>query len=124
MSVIKNPFGVSEVVELEDAATIDLTITNTKTLLKRAGGISQAMTINLTADRELLDRSQVIIDIEQSEDEFDVDFGTDGNTIVAPTLTGSWNDRDVIILEYDKAEDKFIAVSAWQKITDETEPGP
>lgn len=118
--VIKFPFGEATVVELEDAATISVDIKNTKTILKASSGFGQAVTgLNLVASKDLMDGSEVEVDIQQGATGRNVTFGSAGNAIVAPNLTGVASDRDVLTLRYDKSADKFIAkTAAWQKIVD------
>ena len=119
MSTIKYPFGPASLVELGDAATHNVTIENTLTVVKRTGGFGQAVTgLSLTASKDLLDGSEVIVDISQGGTGRNVTFGSVGNAIVAPVLTGVASDRDQITLRYDKAENKFIAKTVWQKIFD------
>jgi ribosomal protein L9 len=117
--LIKYPFGEATVSALADAATMNVTIQNSKTILKATAGFGQAVTgLSLTAHDELEDGAEVIVDIKQGATGRNVTFGSVGNAIVAPALTGVALDRDVIRLRYDKTEDKFIALSAWQKVFD------
>lgn len=117
MSEIKFPFGEAKVVALGDAATYNVQIANTRTVLKRTGGLSQAVTgLSLTASKDLLIGSQVKVDIAQGATGRNVTFGSAGDTIVAPALTGVASDRDVITLTWDGSA--FVADSVWQKIVD------
>lgn len=116
MDGINFPFGKADVVDLGDAATYSVDINNTLTIVKRTGGLGQAVTsLQLVANKDLMDGSTVIIDIAQGGTGRNVTLGTN---CTGPALTGVANDRDVITLTYDAAAAKFVARSVWQKIVD------
>jgi hypothetical protein len=121
MGQTKFPIGGQERITIENAATSTITIANTKTYVE-AGTISQAITgLSLTADEELIDGAEVIIDIQQGATGRNVSFGSAGNTIVAPNLTGVADDRDILTLTYVKGSTpgsgEFVAkLAAWEKI--------
>lgn len=116
MDGINFPVGKADVVNLGDAATYSVAINNTLTKVKRTGGLGQAVTsLQLVANKDLMDGSLVIIDITQGATGRNVTLGTN---CVGPALTGVANDRDTITLQYDKAADKFTATTVWQKIFD------
>jgi len=117
MSTIKYPFGAASVETLEDAATYNVDIANTLTVVKRTGGLAQAVTgLSLTASKDLLVGSKVKVDIAQGATGRNVTFGAAGSSIVAPVLTGVANDRDCITLTWDGVA--FVADTAWQKVVD------
>lgn len=114
---IRFPFGPADEQAIPDAATSLLTITNTFTILKRTGGLGQAVTgLSLLADQGLMKGSKVKVDIAQGATGRNVTFGSAGSTIVAPALTGAANDRDVIELTWTGSA--FEADTVWQKIVD------
>lgn len=119
MDGIAYPFGKATVETLGDSATYNVTIADRLTKLKRVGGLSQAVTgLSLTASKDLPDGAEVIVDITQGATGRNVTFGSAGNTIVAPVLTGVANDSDKITLRFDKAAGTFRAQTVWQKIYD------
>lgn len=117
MDGINFPFAKATVEALGDAATYNVEIKDTKTILRRTGGLGQAVTgLSLKANRDLLPGSEVIVDITQGATGRNVTFGSAGTAIVAPALTGVTSDRDTITLVYDGTS--FVAKSVWQKIFD------
>jgi hypothetical protein len=117
MDGIAYPFGKATVETLGDAATYNVTIADRLTVLKRTGGLSQAVTgLSLTASKDLPDGAEVVVDIAQGATGRNVAFGSAGSTIVAPALVGDASDRDTITLRWDKAAKVFTAKTAWQKI--------
>lgn len=116
MDGINFPFGKATLETLGDAATYSVDINNTLTVLKRTGGLGQAVTsLQLVANKDLPDGAMVIIDIAQGATGRNV---TLGSNCTAPALTGVASDRDVITLTYDAAAAKFVARTVWQKIVD------
>lgn len=119
MDGIASPFGKPTNETLGDSATYNITIADRLTILKRTGGLSQAVTgLSLTASKDLPDGAEVVVDITQGASGRNVTFGSVGNTIVAPALTGVASDQDVIVLRYEKSTKTFRAKCVWQKILD------
>lgn len=117
MNGIKFPFAPATVELLGDAATYNVEIVDTLTILKRIGGLGQIVTgLSLTANKDLPIGSKVKVDIAQGATGRNVTFGSAGNTIVAPVLTGVASDRDAITLTWDGVA--FTADTVWQKILD------
>lgn len=116
MDGIVFPLADATVVALGDAATFNVEIDDTLTIIKRTGGFGQAVTgLSLTASKDLRIGSRVKVDIAQGATGRNVTFGSAGDTIVAPALTGVANDRDVIELVWDGTA--FVG-GTWQKIVD------
>jgi hypothetical protein len=117
MNGINFPDAHATVEALGDAATYNVAIADTLTVLKRTGGLSQVVTgLSLTASKDLRIGSKVKVDIAQGATGRNVTFGSAGSTIVAPVLTGAANDRDSISLTWDGTA--FVADTIWQKILD------
>lgn len=117
MSNVKFPFGDAKTVTITDAATSTITIEDAYTIVS-AGTISQAITaLSLTAGDDLNVGSRVTFDVLQGATGRNITFGSAGDTIVAPVLTGVANDRDTIDLVWNGSE--FVAnAAAWAKIVD------
>lgn len=115
---IKYPFGAAPIEAIEDAAVPDtITIQNTKTIVRKTGGFSQAVTaLSLLAAGDLMVGSEVIVRIEQGATGRNVSFGLAGSTITAPNLTGVASDIDVITLVWDGSA--FKATTTWLKVFD------
>lgn len=109
------PFADADVQSIEDAAAVTVTIKSTLTILQ-GSAFGQNVTLSLAAEPGLRKGSRVIVDVAQGATPRDVAFGSAGETIVAPALTGVANDRDLVALVW--TGDKFIAETAWQKIVD------
>lgn len=93
---IKYPFGAADAVVLEDAASVDLEITNQLTLVT-VDTMSQAITVNATAGDTLEEGAEVI---------FAIDQGATGQNLVLGTgfegtgITGVANDKDTLVCRY------------------------
>jgi hypothetical protein len=119
MDGIAYPFGKATVENLGDAATYNIAIVDRLTTLKRVAPLSQAITgLSLTASKDLPDGAEVVVDIAQNATARNVAFSSAGTPIVAPALAATINDRDSIILRYDKAANQFVAKSVWFKVLD------
>lgn len=117
MNGINFPDAHATVETLGDAATYNVAIADALTIVKRTGGLSAAVTgLSLTASKDLRIGSKVKVDIAQGATGRNVTFGSAGNSIVAPVLTGVASDRDTITLTWDGVA--FVADSIWQKILD------
>lgn len=117
MNGINFPDAHATVEALGDAATYNVEIKDTFTVLKRTGGLSQAVTgLSLTAHKDLRIGSKVKVDIAQGATGRNVTFGAAGSTIVATVLTGVALDRDVITLTWDGVA--FVADYVWAKVVD------
>lgn len=116
MSNISFPFGNAEEVVITDAATSTITIEDALTIVS-AGPIGQAITaLSLAVVDRLPIGSKVVIDIQQGATGRNVAFGSAGETIVAPDLTGVDLDRDIIELVWTGSD--FVALGAWYKVVD------
>lgn len=117
MDGIVFPHAHATVETLGDAATYNVAIKDALTIIKRTGGLSQAVTgLSLTASKDLRIGSKVKVDIAQGATGRNVTFGAAGSTIVATALTGVASDRDTITLTWDGVA--FVADTVWQKILD------
>jgi hypothetical protein len=115
MGTLKFPFGDAQITELTDAATSTETIVDALTVLQASSGFAQAVTgLSLTAGVGLNKGAIVIVDVAQNGTGRNVTFGSAGDTIVAPVLTGVLNDRDIIHLVWIGTE--FVALSDWYKV--------
>lgn len=115
--IIQFPFGNCDQQSITDAATSTVTISNTYTQLRKTGGFAQAVTgLSLSATDGLRKGAQVVVRIEQGATGRNVTFGSAGDTVTAPVLTGVANDIDVITLEWDGSA--FKAVTTWLKVHD------
>lgn len=116
MSDVNFPFGAADQQTITDAATSTVTVTGSFTVLS-AGTISQAITaLSISAVDKLPIGSRLQIDIQQGGTGRNVSFGSAGDTIVAPNLTGVANDRDIIELVWNGTD--WVAVGAWFKVVD------
>lgn len=117
MSNIKFPAGNAKVVVMTDAATSTIAIDDTFTIVDITGGLSQAVTgLSLTASVNLQVGAKIVLDLLQGATGRNVAFGSAGDTITAPNLTGVANDRDVLELIWNGSD--WVAVGAWFKVVD------
>ena len=115
MNGVNFPEAHATVELLGDAATFNVAISDALTLIKRIGGFGQAVTgLSLTASKDLRIGSKVKVDIAQGAAARNVAFAQLGSPVVATSLVGDINDRDVITLTWDGVS--FVADSTWQKI--------
>lgn len=116
MSGIRYPFGDANVVVIEDEATSTIEIAG-KTIVNGPAALAQNVTISLTAANEIAIGTEVFFDVKQAATGRNLAWGTAGDTIVAPGLTGVALDRDVLTLIWDGTA--FVAkAAAWAKIVD------
>lgn len=117
MSNVKFPFGDAKAVTITDAATSTITIEDAYTYVT-ADTISQAITaLSLTAGDDLNIGSRVTFDVQQGATGRNITFGSAGDTIVAPVLTGVANDRDTLDVVWN-GTDFAASTAAWNKIVD------
>lgn len=93
---IKFPFGEADSVTLEDAATLALTVNNTKTIASVSLG--QAATLNVTPNAELPVGSELHLKVTSDATGRDV---TLGSNITGPTLAGAANKTKVATFVFD-----------------------
>jgi hypothetical protein len=118
MTVLKFPYSNAEVVAVADQAVVNIAITDNLTILQ-ISGVGQAFTdFSLSADQTppLQIGAKVVIDFTQGATPYNLTFGSTGDTITAPDLTGVANDRDTISLIWTGTE--FVGETVWQKIID------
>jgi hypothetical protein len=117
MNGVNFPEAHATVEALGDAATYNVAIADTLTIVKRTGGLSQVVTgLSLTASKDLRIGSKVKVDIAQGAIGRNVAFAQLGSAVVAPALVGVASDRDVISLTWDGVA--FVADTIWQKVLD------
>lgn len=112
-SRLKFPFGVPDRQTPADAATIAPTIFNTRT--KVVMPATQAMALALRADPELMDGSDVIVEITQGGVARDITISSANSTTTGPGLTGTINTRQFMEYRWDGTQRAFVAQNtAWQ----------
>jgi hypothetical protein len=102
---VKFPFGKADLIAPAAAAAISVKIKNTKTIVKLTG-LTEATTLNIAADSILEVGAELHVDVVQGATGRNVTFGT---RLLATTLTGVNNNRDVVSFVYDGTT--FIGVS-------------
>lgn len=113
---IKFPFGPQDYQTPADAAAIVCTIWNTKTKVFMPA--NQAMTLALKADNELMDGSEVEVEIVQGGTARAITLtATGGNAITGPNLTGTISKTEGIVFVWDKTNSKWVAdKTAWKSL--------
>jgi hypothetical protein len=112
MGKVKYPFGAADrLTPVPVAGAVELTIDNQLTFVSLSG-LTEETEISLNPSADLEPGATVIIDVQQGieTDEQDVVFGDD---IVAPALTGVFDDRDKITLTWNGVE--WLG-GVWEKI--------
>lgn len=115
---IEFPFSDANQVVAPDLATFTVTIEDTFTIVNVAAGFAQAVTaLSIArAPEGVKVGTKVRFDFLQNGTGRNITFGSAGDTIVAPVLTGVADDRDVIELVWDDTE--WVASSDWFKVVD------
>lgn len=114
----KFPFGAADVQNVTDAATSTISIVDTFTIVNNGNGLSQAVTaLSIDAVGDVQIGAKIMFDLLQGATGRNVTFGSAGDTIVAPVLTGVANDRDVLVLVWN-GTDWAAETAAWNKIVD------
>lgn len=113
---IKYPFGPQDYQTPADAAAIVCTIWSTKTKIFMPA--NQAMTLALKADHELMDGSEVEVEIVQGGVARNITMtASGGNTITGPNLTGTISKTEGMVFAWDKTNQKFVAdKTAWKSL--------
>lgn len=116
MATINFPFGAPDNQTIADAATANPTITNNFTVLKCSAGLSQALTLSLTAGTGLKDGAIVVFEIVQKATKQDISFGSAGSTVVAPSVTGVNSKTQAVMLRYEDSSTSFRAIAGWVQL--------
>ena len=107
------PEGIITRLALVYAAVITtVAIWNRKTVIDMPVLTGDA-TLNLTIDAELEDGAELIINVDQDATGRDVILGTG---IEGDDLTGVANDKDTILLQYNKSAGVFRVVSIFKTV--------
>jgi len=114
MADIKFPFGNADVQIVAVSATPSVTITDTLTILRQSP-TAAVTAFDITAEAGLTVGSMVKVDIIQDATGRNVTFGSGGDTIIAPVLTGVASDRDSIWITWDGTE---WTGGVWEKYFD------
>lgn len=102
MSTINFPFGAPDNQVGLDVAAETHTISNNFTVIKYAAGLSQGLTLSLSATSGLHDGALIIVEVVQKATKQDVAFGSAGtNTIAGTTVTGVNSKVQSILMRYE-----------------------
>lgn len=110
MATVNFPFGAPDNQTIADAATANPTITNNFTILKNSAGLSQGLTLSLTAGQGLNDGAMVLFECTQKATKQDIAFGSAGNTITGTTVTGVNSKVQSIWFRYEASTATFRAI--------------
>lgn len=112
-SALKFPFGVPDRQTPADAAIIDATIINTKTKIVMPA--AQNMSLRLKNDPELMDGSEVLVEITQGGTARNIAILSTNATTTGPGLTGTISARQFMEYQWDAVAKAFVAkYTAWQ----------
>lgn len=101
------PAGAPDHQTPDYAATIELAIYDNLTIVDMPT-LTGAPTVNLTADAELRNGAQVIINVDQDGTGRNVTWGS---SVEGDDLSGVANDKDTVVMVYNKTAGNFRIVS-------------
>lgn len=113
---VKFPFGAQDYQAPADAASITAAIWSTRTKIFMPA--VQAMTLKLQADAELMDGSEVEVEIVQGGTARNITLSSAGaSTIIGANLIGAINKTEGMTFFWDATNKKFVAdKTAWKSI--------
>lgn len=98
MSTIKWPFGAADSQTITTAATIEIPVTNNRTIVKLSAAMAAAMTINLAIDDEVEAGADLFIEAGSDGTARAITFGTG---MEGASLSGTISKANVIHAVYD-----------------------